>query len=277
MESAYWYCPDSQFLEILRRNIAEGNYIYVSELLGRAHQATHLSILRQSRWMNGVEMGLVDGNLFVFASALRGFVEGAGDSFDFLKAVAPSLKEHFHGFRAALGKRVSSGIVCSEEFENLLIHFKHAHKVPKGTVEPITHSAQQAARYVSHLDLDGSSQAKELYSELCQITHPADNSVLCFLKWDAATSAETWDLSHEAEIIQGLIVKHWDAIEKSVRIVFNSALLTLFTLNYFDDIRFNTPAIETVDLSFISGFMSYKLEMEKLKAQPSLSPIIPSS
>jgi hypothetical protein len=47
LKTVYEYSDLSSLLKLFESDIGEGNYVYVSELLGRSHQAAHLTLLRQ--------------------------------------------------------------------------------------------------------------------------------------------------------------------------------------------------------------------------------------
>ncbi|WP_404465191.1 hypothetical protein LG331_02930 [Vreelandella aquamarina] len=105
----------------------------------------------------------------------------------------------------ALNGRLDNSPCISTELENCLIHFHHARKVGKGEEAPPTHKAETAAKYVSaidHIDFP----VRELYSELCQVVHPAEPS----LHWLSHVDKNGWKVGEQDDIgsIHKLIDQH---------------------------------------------------------------------
>ena len=69
-------------------------------------------------------------------------------------------------------------MMISKELEDTLIHFTHARKLSKGEDAPSTHRARQPWEYIKRIEEMNNNGVKELYSELCELVHPAADSVL---------------------------------------------------------------------------------------------------
>lgn len=66
----------------------------------------------------------------------------------------------------------------SKELEDTLIHFTHGRKLLKGEEAPCTHRARQPWEYIKRIEELNVNGVKVLYSELCELVHPAAGSVL---------------------------------------------------------------------------------------------------
>lgn len=266
LETVYEYSDLTALLKLFETDIGEGNYIHISELLGRAHQVAHLTLLRQLRWLDGIEFGFSSPNLFVFASSLRGFVEAAGDSLKCLQYVPPFIGNNYQLIKNVLAKRFTERPVAVKRLEDELIHFTHGRKAVKGETIEKMHTALSAAEYVSELDSVGETKAKDLYSYLCQQTHPAAASVLCFLvPLDSTANKVGWHFECENDEIAFIISRHRLVIEQAFQLVFNVSLLSLYCLNRLSDERFVTPQLANVDLTLIAGFKEWKSRFDELQ------------
>jgi hypothetical protein len=152
-----------------------------------------------------------------------------------------------------------------KRLEDELIHFTHGRKAAKGETISKTHTALSAADYVAGLDSVGETKAKDLYSYLCQQTHPAAASVLCFLMpLDSTANKVGWYFQCEKDEIAFIVKRHRLAIEQALQLVFNVSLLSLYCLNRLGDERFVTPHLGKVDLTLIAGFKHWESRFNKL-------------
>jgi hypothetical protein len=127
-----------------------------------------------------------------------------------------------------------------EELEDQLIHFQFARKLKKGE-GPDSHVAKRTREYLASVDSpDGKLAA--LYTELCEIVHPAADSVL----WAARADGEQIRISagDDAAGIEDLGNRHAEAIKVSLMYGVNASLLLLKVLNRFPLEMLHTPELD---------------------------------
>ncbi len=179
----YECISNEDFLELSKTDMRRGNRVYWREMLSRCHWSASLSLVRSHRWMMGAVSGYETKNLMQFSACLRGFLESSADSNDALNPIAATLAQNHHLIMKAIHGDLSSPCP-SEELENRLIHFTHARKAAKGETIPKEHRAKAVTEYLSKMEAE-SPEIRDLYSMLCDITHPGATSVLSFATWNA--------------------------------------------------------------------------------------------
>lgn len=251
----YKFVDLDRYLEILEGNVATGNAIYCLELLFRAHIAAITTILRNGKWIQGIDSALQRPNFLAFGASLRGLVESAADSVHCLKYVPMTLANHYRMFHTGLKGEVDYGIVDCEELENILIHYSHAKKQAKGAGVQQHYSAKTSQEYLKALEGFPLGAVRELYAELCEVTHPAERTVSIFFTRDAADSEEyTLRNDLDMELVVELCTRHDAAFTNVFQMPLNLALITLYVLNRFEDERLFTHGVEDIDLSKIEAF-----------------------
>lgn len=159
-----------------RLDIVDSNYTYWIEILYRSHWAATSNLIRHNKWHElCCNSSLIKPNYIAFCSGLRGLLECAADTYDALGGVPLTLAHASKHIENALMRRPVSSRAVSEELENSLIHFSYARKLQKLEVAPKSHEAKTASNYISLLD-SVDLPLKNLYSELCQVVHPAHQS-----------------------------------------------------------------------------------------------------
>lgn len=220
--------------ELSRGDIRESQKIYWQEMLQRVHFASVTSLIRSKKWLEGTVLGLETKNLLLFASSFRGFLEATVDSYYSLDSLPTSMALNFKIINSAVKGELNQCIV-QEELESKLIHFQFAKKGKKGK-DPEIRIALSNADYIKSFDLENLG-IKELYSDLCEVTHPAANSVNCFTKEIIVsenysyivTSTETDDT-----VISELVNKYSNQIEHLLRIGLSLYCICLKILTLFD-------------------------------------------
>jgi hypothetical protein len=207
------------------------NRVYWEEILYRVHWAAVANSIRHLRWFDAcVVHSAAEPNYLAFCAALRGLLESAADTKHSLGAVPLTIASSGDNVIKALDGRLDKSIFFSTELENCLIHFHHARKVGKEEDAPPTHRAETAAKYVSAIE-HTEYPIKALYSELCQVVHPAEPS----LHWLSHVSENGWEVGKQDDI--GSILKLVDKNKESISwIQQNSGNTTIFlcqVLNVF--------------------------------------------
>ena len=210
----YEFMAIDDFQKILLQpdKLDEGNRIYWTEMLHRAHLAAVSSIVRNLAWMEGAATAAQHSNYLMFASALRSLIESIGDSTEVLVPIAKNIARDHRLITSCLNGSQKQ-IVLAENMENTLIHYSHARKISKQENAPESHNAKRPFKYVGILKNEAEvPDVGEMYAELCEAVHPAARSVFSFLKSvepsSTAEAAYTFD-PHENELLSKLVFGHF--------------------------------------------------------------------
>jgi hypothetical protein len=177
--------------------------------------------------------------------------------------VMATLAENFSSFERALKGEFSMGVLICQPLEDVLIHYSHGRKIPKGQVVDDSHHAKTMQKYLETLEESGSRQVRDLYSELCEITHPAAATVHFFGAMHPSKPDEfLFGEPDDMEFIVGLLKRHDAVFVPLFQKSFNAALLSLFLLNQFSDSRIFTPSMKNVDLSRVPAFAEIQTKMK---------------
>jgi hypothetical protein len=259
----YSYMDTQAFEQLDRKDPRAGQKIYWEEILGRAHFAAAASVIRAYRWCGGMTMGYSQGLFLPFCASFRALIESAADGYDVLRHVAATLAECRNTVNSIVQLKSDVGL-NAEELENLLIHFSHARKLPKGEVAPASHNAKPAAEYVKSLEKQGVPGLYDCYSELCQFTHPAAYSVGHLLAPESQTDFVLVP-AHDEKRIEGLIDARQELVVPLFMFAFNPGALVLKVLLQFDVPQLHTPAIRRMNLRGLPGWRKYA---EKMGVEP---------
>jgi hypothetical protein len=269
---SYEFMEDTKFMKLVHSENAAGrgpgllNRIYAQEILFRAHWAAVTSVWRNYRWMHGMDIAMKHPNYFAFCASLRGFVESAADSYDVLSRVPAVLANNFASLRHALAGKFDHGMMMTKDLEDMLIHYAYARKIPKGTAAPTSHAAKTAQDYLTAFEETGSREIRDLYAELCEITHPAAATVHFFVEQGESDPQKvTIGEPEEMEFIAGLVSRHDAVFAPLFQKSFNAALIALRILNRFDDKRLHTPGVENVDFSKVPVFSDIEKAIKQSK------------
>lgn len=229
----------------------EMNRVYWQEILARSHWAAAATMVRTSRWLSGLKAAHADSNLLAFAACARGLIEAAADAEYTLCAVPLTLARDRLRLQAALAGTLLSLFVIPE-LEDRLIHFTHARKPNRGEAVPQAHVALQVSRYRERL-AQVQPKVSELYSQLCDLTHPGASSVLSYaeaLKPDASTicfSVRAEGPAHER------LRSSLQAVAPDILMLgLNPAFAALKVLNALPVTALHTPAVDDIDMSDVS-------------------------
>ncbi|KTC58844.1 hypothetical protein [Pseudomonas savastanoi] len=257
--TTYTYMPPSEFHLLMANDWKSGAKVYWMEMLGRAHLAAATSIIRASRWSSGMTTCYAAGLFLPFCACFRALIESTADTYDALSSVAINLSECRADVNNVLKLAATKSLIAGE-LEEKLIHFSHARKLPTKNASPKSHNAKQAANYVNTLEKAGLAGLYELYSELCQYTHPAAHSVASSL---LPTSEDSFNLTTVCDSLQIelMIEKNKPLLLPLLMYAFNPGALILKVLLHFDAPQFHASGIRRVDLSGISGWISCAKKM----------------
>lgn len=249
---SYKYFPLEDFSRLMVNDPAQAQHIYWYELVGRAHFAAASSILRSAQWVKGVLIAH-DGNLYLpFCANLRSLIESAADSLAGVAGAAQTFSENSNSVNDSL-KFKSNLIVINRELEDHLIHFSHGRKLEKGDGAPQYHSAKSARSYIDQLESLGLAQAHTLYGLLCQVTHPASDSVSHFLSVKGDVEFTLFPHNDRAAIT-ALIQRHEALLHALLCYAFNQPIILLRVLLHLDLPEYHSNEIFRLDLSGMPGW-----------------------
>jgi hypothetical protein len=205
--------------------------VYVLGILERSHLACITSLARTSRWLASTIRSVEDSNALAFSSSLRGLLESSSDSFHMLQHLFPTLESSYKYMHIALNypKDLQGRFINFESLESLLIHYAYAKRWDKGEEPPPHHRNRSNSEYISCLKSFGVSGLPELYSELCQLTHPASPSVFCFV--DEEEKELTFNPNRDSIVIHDILKRHQSSILGLIQYPLNSALMALAILH----------------------------------------------
>ena len=261
----YSFMGSEQFLSLgVPKDV---NRVYTQEVLFRAHSAALTTIFRNGRWMKGIISAIEGSNYFSFCACLRGLIEAAADAHVTLLPTCHFLAEHFATIKDALDGRMESKVIQFHELEDILIHYSHARKVARGEDVPDSHRVKPARQYLEAIEEPGSNKVRELYAELCEITHPAALTVHMFWETKNSTNSEIALVDPDDKgFIIGLASRHSSSIATAFFKSFNPAFLTLYTLNRLDDERVMTPGMRKINLSTIPAFVTIEKNIKESRS-----------
>lgn len=135
-----------------------------------------------------------------------------------------------------------------------MIHFTHARRLrreEKHSVPP-SHNAKMASEYLSLLQRSGISEAKELYGELCELSHPSASSVRYMFSPRADGGFQLFHRNDEARL-SDLLVKYRVVFHAIPEVSFNPVLLGLLVFQQFDLFP-PIPEISQINFSDVGGW-----------------------
>ena len=223
----------SQYIQQLSDgDIRESQRVYWKELLLRTHFAAVASMIRAKKWLRGAVVGVDENNLMIFSSSLRGYLESVVDTYYSLQSIPTGLALNYKKIKAALDGELNCTFV-SNELESKLLHFQYASKNKK---QPKDKRALTNAAYIKLFDL-GEIGIKQLYSELCEITHPASRSVNCFSKEIVVSETYSYcviDENRDVDDIEKLLKTYAEQIKQLMKMDISLNGICLKVLNLFE-------------------------------------------
>jgi hypothetical protein len=248
-EHRYEFMSQTRYGELLQTSPSEAMHIYWLEILYRANFASSVSLLRSKRWLDGLIIAARYENYVLFMASLRGFLESAADSFHSLQDVPTLLADSHAVVRKAIKGQLSQ-MVLSTDLENTLIHFTHARRLEKDEHAPSSHRARQIKEYLESLAIGGDYRLAECYRELCEVTHPAASSVMCFAQMGQDSIGTIYELvsQPDSDHIRHFCESYRDVMLRIVSLGVMPPLVTLRLINEFDERSLLTEAVTNVGI-----------------------------
>ena len=232
-----WHYPIMSEMEFKKMDcIFKQHRVYWTEMLYRCHIAVLVSIFRSTRWLDSISSSIISKSFYSFSSCLRGFIEALADSFYTLRNIPLTIAKDFQAIYQAL-KTESVVIIDHDVLEKTLIHFTHASKKPKGekkSKEREHFYAKQTREYLQSIE-GGNEKILDLYSYLCEVTHPSyySNTTVFFARDDEMIVCGD-SLEYELSLIHSLLDVMSETIETAYRIHCTNTFQILNLLNLFD-------------------------------------------
>lgn len=256
----YVTVKNSEYESIARRDPLEGGRIYWSELLQRMHLAAYISLARHQRWISGVRYGYKDNNSIVFAASLRGFLESVADSSASLTPIPIYLAENIDLLRRILARQ-GRDIIFAPQLEEMLIHFSHARKIKRGDDVMPGHSAKTSREYLRKLEEAAGSKVHDLYSLLCEVTHPSVGSVTRFVDFD---EDDKWTLhcGRNDSFIRDVVESYFEECTISFICGYNPPYALMKLLHKFKMFPI-VPQLKRIDLSGVPAWQEIEEKINR--------------
>lgn len=239
-EHRYEFMEVDRFVETSTRDLGDGQRIYWTEMLYRAHFAASTSLIRTQRWIDAIFTSVRDANFTAFSAAYRGCLEAAADSFHTFRSVPPQIADFHTVIRAALAKTPADPGIFPD-LENALIHFTHAGYVKKGEDVNPAHRAKATTEYLNGLATI-TPEVLDCYREVCDVTHPGLGSVKCYADTFPTENGTGYRLRTDLDAI--LIRQFCEKYEPVSRtMIFNSVVPPVITLRILNE--FGVPEVHT--------------------------------
>lgn len=213
------------------KNIRHIREIYTLGIVERCHLACITSLVRGERWLTNTTESIINQNVLAFSASLRGFLEAAADAHDVLQFLPATLQKLFPYLYAVLNEceQIDGVIINIKDLEDRLIHYAYAQRQDRRTTPPPNHTNKSNQEYIQVFERFGVAGLGNLYSELCQLTHPAAPSISCF--YDERDNYLHLNFSKDELIISGLLERYEDTIQNLISYSFNYALCGLSLIN----------------------------------------------
>jgi hypothetical protein len=253
-QKKYGFMDIDHYENLLTTNSKIANKQYMVELLERIHLSSCISILRNLKWFDGVKDGYKSNNYLSFASSLRGLLESTGDTLYSLQHISLNIAEK-HEIISNILLEKGELFLVSKEMEDLLIHFTHGERSKNKEDVPDSHIALSSSKYIKQLESIEKGYS-ELYSRLCQIIHPAKDSVFAFINEDKHTIQI--QKNNDKDNIRNLILEYNKLIKLLPQLSFNAALLNLKVLNTLPYMNTKTIILNQISLDSIKAWQKIK-------------------
>lgn len=247
----YIFISQQEYLKRSEHGPMVCNQIYWREILYRAHFASVTSLSRSLAWISGLTSSVSQNQFLPFAASARSFIEAGADSWSTLRRVPGTISgTHKDHIADALNGKLDK-LLINEELENHLIHYSHGRKLDKQEKEdrPRNHNAMAPWEYLKEFRSSGGSQSTvDFYQDLCQLVHPAMDSVFAFSKIEISTTSTSIQLPIDQDriLIKNMINAHKSDFSEILKVSIAPPISVLKALNAFSLTELHSPGIELV-------------------------------
>lgn len=246
----YEYLSVDDFRALIRQNVSAGVRVQVTELLYHAHFASVATLVRAYRWAEGCLSAYLQDLYLPFCAAARGLLEAVGDSYDGLAPIPLSLANAKDPIYAGLSEASSASFFNFGEIEDVLLHFSHARRLskPEKAALPGYTQAKDPKSYTEHLEAHGPGGFYAWYQELCELAHPASDSV-CYMLVPESDGRISFNPSIDHERLASHVGIHQERLAELLRLSQVPAITMLRVLLHFPVPALHVGAIGRLNLS----------------------------
>lgn len=224
---AYKFTSEEDFSKI--KSIEEMQLVYWSEIIQRLHVTGATTVLRLKKWYEAIDGSYKSKNYYGFCASLRGLLEACSDSFFSIGKIIIPIAENFSHIKDAIDGEAKKTVLATD-IENELIHYIFGRKLSISERQSFedSHKAKQVREYLDSIQSDS---LNELYSELCQVSHP---SLMSFIPFMMATSEHGLMLHNESideELNKNILERHRSTIYETTVFALGPALCSLKLVN----------------------------------------------
>jgi hypothetical protein len=247
--TSYPFLPAAEFKVLLEENVPRAMRVYWFEILLRSHMCAVSGLKRFLDWVEALERS--EGNYILFCSSLRGLMECAGDTFDGLSHMAFNLAENHGKVRMALAGKMTD-VITAQKWEDQLVHFSHASGKRARELAQAEIKPKRPREYVESLEKGSSLKFYEYYQAICEIVHPASDSL--GYNFDEHNGLLRWNGKRDAEIISLSIERQRDLITELLMRGLNPIFVLMKTVNVFGVNELHIPLADRLDLKALPGW-----------------------
>jgi len=239
-------------------DIAFVNKYMTFEILQRLYLSTLTGYLRQCKWKDGICQGIKINNYILFSSSARGFLEASTDFYDALEDIPLALAENYKLLCNAIAGKVDYEIISFKKIEDRLLHFQEANKQngkSDSNLRPKSAKAYMESRNIKQLDL------YECYNDLCEVTHPAKQSLDLF--FEENNYVLTINLNKDKENIEKFINKYTTKYAELLMRTENLCIIIFKVINLFKIDGLYLKAVDQFDMKDIKLWEKIKTYIDK--------------
>lgn len=205
-------------------------YVHYLGIIERCHIACLTSMVRNLRWIEGSIYSIKNSNVLSFSANLRGFLEASSDSWDLMQYLPKSIYKLTPLFHMVINDNGNTPpiYIGLKELEDRLIHFSYARRPDRNETVSPEHINKTNISYIRKMEDSGVYDIEKLYSLLCQLTHPAADSLNCFI--DIKSKELIFNIEKDEKIIDDILNSYENTIEGLVTKSMNASLLSLVFL-----------------------------------------------
>jgi len=248
----YTYISFEDHKTLMENDPAEGVRVQAVELLYHTHFAAVATLVRAYRWAEGCLAAYSNSLFLPFCAAARGLLEAAGDSFDGLPQVPLSLAQNHLAIKSALAAKSPPLLLNCEQIENVLLHFAHAKRVDKKQKSDVPEyvPAKLPSAYTKPLEAYEPGGFYAWYQELCELAHPASDSV-CYMLLPEGEGRLAFHPSIDRERIYTHIAAHQQRLTELLRLSQVPALVMLRVLSHIGPSELRVSTLRDIDIGHI--------------------------
>lgn len=215
---SYKFMDEDEFKKLA--DIKKVQLIYWSEIIQRLHIVCATTLLRMKKWYDAILRAYQYNNYYAFCASTRGLIEACSDSFDSLGESLCLIFSNFSQIKTALLGEASAMLIC-EDLEDYLIHYIYGRKINNAEKKlfPNSHSAKTVRGYLDSIQM---ASLDDLYSELCQISHPSALSLAPFI-----TELPGYDLALHGLDLDDILID--DLLKRHEKTVHDVSLFSIIT------------------------------------------------